>query len=140
MIFLHEYFYSHLKTTFQENEDMNFIMYPVKGNVEKFIMIMPIQGKRSKYYTDSAINLSIVIQDTNDRKGLENAMLIYDLYRDQTNKTIPLDPGYKAEITEGRSIIANFIQAVDHPVTLGDQGNGRYQYSLNFLIQLKETT
>ncbi|MDZ4726202.1 MAG: minor capsid protein [Leptospira sp.] len=119
---------------------MNFIMYPVKGNVEKFIMIMPIQGKRSKYYTDSAINLSIVIQDTNDRKGLENAMLIYDLYRDQTNKTIPLDPGYKAEITEGRSIIANFIQAVDHPVTLGDQGNGRYQYSLNFLIQLKETT
>lgn len=139
MILIHEYFYSHLKTAFSSNDKMSFIQYPVTGNPEKFIMIMPVQGKRSRYYTDSAINLSIVIQDINDRQALENSMLIFDLLRDQTNKSINLDPTYKSDEEADRSIIAKFIQAVDHPISLGDQGNGRYQYSLNFLIQYKET-
>lgn len=137
MILLHEYFYNDIKIKLTSLNEIT-ILYPVIGNKETFVMIMPIQGRRSRYYTDSNINLSIVIQDINDRKALEKAMLIYDLYRDQVNRVLTLPLDYKAEETP-RSIVAKYIEPVDHPIPLGDQGNGRYQYSLNFLIHLKET-
>lgn len=138
MIFLHEYFCEHMKTVIP-TLTVQPILYPVRGDVPSFIMVMPIQGQRSRYYTNSSINLSIVIQDKLDRLALENAMRIYDYYRDRFETNVSLPDSYKPEIAE-RSIIAKYIQAVDHPVPLGDQGNGRFQYSLNFLVQLKETT
>ncbi|TGN08624.1 hypothetical protein [Leptospira bandrabouensis] len=138
MIFLHEYFCEHLKAA-EISLSVEPILYPIRGDVTTFIMVMPIQGNRSRYYPTSQVNLSIVIQDTQDRRALENAMRIYEFYRDTFNVSVSLPHDYKPEEKE-RSIIAKYIQAVDHPVPLGDQGNGRFQYSLNFLVQLKETT
>ncbi|PJZ87932.1 hypothetical protein [Leptospira levettii] len=138
MIFLHEYFCEHIKDKLT-SLTVKPTLYPVRGEVQKFIMVMPVQGNRSKYYPTSSINLSLVIQDTNDRNALENAMKVYDFYRDKFDVPVSLPIDYKPEEKE-RSIIAKYIQAVDHPVPLGDQGNGRFQYSLNFTVQLKETT
>lgn len=136
MIFIHEYFVQDIKTKLKSLSSITEI-YPVRGEIENFVMVMPIQGRRSRYYTDSTVNLSIVIQDINDRVALENAMQIYDLYRDQVNRQLTLPVDYEPDQTP-RSIVAKYIEPVDHPIPLGDQGNGRYQYSLNFLIHLKE--
>lgn len=136
MILLDEFFYNDLKAKISEINEI-ITMFPLLGETDRFVMVMPVQGQRTRYYTNSTINLSIVVQDTLNRSALENAMRIYDLYRDQFNRKIELPIEYKAA-ENPRSIIAKYIQPVDHPVPLGDQGNGRYQYSINFIVHLKE--
>lgn len=138
MIFEDEYFFEDIKSKIPSLEKL-VLLFPVKGERTSFVMIMPALGSQTKIYTNSVRHLSIISQDPNPRVARENAMLIYNLYHEKFNVKISLGVGYKPEISN-RSIIAKYIQAVDYPVPLGDQGNGRYQYSLNFMIQLKEAS
>jgi len=130
MILITDYFFYDLKEAFE-----NVLSVEVTGKQENFILVMPGQGVGSLYYTNSALNLSIVVQNLNSRDGLEIATAIYNRYRDQINLELTLPETYLPE-ENPRSINCLYIQPFDRPVPLGDVGSGRFQFSLNFSIQL----
>lgn len=116
--------------------DYNILPFPVRGNPQEFVLVMPPQGNESRYYTNGIFNASIVIQNTDSRTSLEQGTAIYNQYRDVVNYEITLPVDYEPTVTTNRTLTFQYIQPVDRPVPLGDVGNGRYQYSLNFLCNL----
>jgi len=132
MILISDYFFYDLKASFPND---NIIAFPVRGNPQSFAMLMPVQANPSRYYTNSQANISIIIQGIDARSSLELATSIYDRYRDQVNLTLTVPTSYQVGILP-RSIICKYISPVDRPVPLGDVDNGRFQYSLNFFVQL----
>jgi hypothetical protein len=130
MILVTDYFYFDLI-----NAEYPVEPFPLQGNPQNFVMVMPGQSLSSLYYTSSSLNLSILVQGIDGRAALEMANQIYDRYRDQINYEITLPEDYEADV-EPRSIICLYIQPIDRPVPLGDVGNGRYQYTVNFIAQL----
>jgi hypothetical protein len=113
----------------------NIQPFPIRGNVPDFVLVMPPQGNESRYYTNGLFSASLVIQGTDSRTALEQATAIYNRYRDQVNYTMTLPVDYEPLNTQ-RTLKLQYIQPVDRPVPLGDVGNGRYQYSLNFLMTI----
>jgi hypothetical protein len=132
MIIISDYLLFDLKQNFPQG---NAIPFPIKGNPQSFILVMPPQGNESRYYTNGIFNASLVIQNTDARKALEVATSIYDYYRDKVNYTMSLPNTHEPQETK-RNLLLQYIQPVDRPVPLGDVGNGRYQYSLNFNMMI----
>jgi hypothetical protein len=104
--------------------DYNILNFPVRGNPQNFVLVMPPQGNPSRYYTNGTYSASIIVQNVDARESLEQATAIYEHYRDQVNY----------DLGDDETLNINYIQPVDRPVPLGDVGNGRYQYSINLLM------
>ena len=132
MILPSDYIFYDLKNKFP---DYNILMFPLRGNPQDFVLVMPPQSNESRYYTDGLMNISLVIQNIDGRTALEQSTVIYDYYRDTVNYTITLPVNYEPTETK-RNLTFQYIRPVDRPVPLGDVGNGRYQYSLNFICNI----
>lgn len=133
MILITDYLIYDLVSNFP---DYTILPFPVKGNPQNFVLVMPPTGKPSRYYTNGLLNASLIIQNVDNRTAIEQATDIFDHYRDQVNYTMTLPAAYMPD--EKRTLTLTYIEPVDRPVPLGDVGNGRYQYSLNLMMTIGE--
>jgi len=114
--------------------DEKVIMFPVRGTIQDFVLVMPPAGLESYYYTNGVYDASIVVQKKDSRKAIETAFSIYDHYRDQINYVMTLPNNVLT--TLARELHLTYIKARSMPLNLGDVGNGQYQYSINLSMTI----
>ena len=104
-------------------------MFPIRGKVQDFVLVMPPAGIETYYYTNGVYEASMIVQKTDSREAIETAFEIYDHYRDQINYVMELPTNVLTNLP--RKLTLTYIKSKGMPLSLGDIGGGQYQYSIN---------